>query len=473
MIKQQILLLLTASAATVALGLGLTGCNATTADSRGGPPLVPVTLTESRRMTIPMIVNPIATARALQDVTIRARVKGFLTEKHFDEGGMVKKDQLLLVIDEKPFKIALEQAEAQLAASEAVLRKAVASKAAEVARAQLALDRAQLLLDEVEERRSRNLLVRKAASQEDYDKADAQRKKSEAQVQADQAKHEQSVADYQIDIDRAKADVAQARSAVADARLNLGYCQMSAPISGRIGELKVKLGNLVGESSPTELVTIQQLDPMGLDLLPAARYLPWATALLARGLEVHLSVEGERLHPYVGKAIFIDNHVDPTTSTFLVRAEVRNPEGSILPGQYIKATMTVGEYVDAVAVPEQAVVEGQEGSRVFVVDSQHKVQVAKVKPVDVYRGLRVLESGIEPGQKVIVKGIQLVRQGQSVESEEAPFDQFLRELIPVANADQRFNSPISRIPGMKPESQSSSEPKAQTKPQTPEKKKAR
>src|SRR5262249_17914008 len=148
--------------------------------------------------------------------------------------------------------------------------------------------------------------------------------------------------------------------------------------------------------------------------------------LLAEGLPVKLMVEGDRLHPHVGKAIFIDNTVDTTTSTFLMRAEVANPDGSLLPGQYIRAEITVGEYVDAVVVPEQAVVEGQEGSRVFVVDAQKKVAAAKVKPIDQYRGLRVLESGIEPGQAVVVEGIQLVRPDQVVEPTEAPLEQYIR-----------------------------------------------
>jgi len=176
------------------------------------------------------------------------------------------------------------------------------------------------------------------------------------------------------------------------------------PIAGRIGELQVKVGNLVGDAEQTELVTIQQLHPMGLDLRAAARYLPETTALVARGLDISLSVEGERRHPHVGKAIFIDNKVDPLTSTFLVRAQVDNPEFSILPGEYVKATMTVGNYVDAVVVPEQSVVLGQEGTRVFVVDAENKVQDVKVGAVDVYHGLRVLDSGLEPGQKVIVEG---------------------------------------------------------------------
>src|SRR5262249_2925548 len=243
-------------------------------------------------------------------------------------------------------------------------------------------------------------------------------------------------------IESAKADVAKARAALEDARVNLGYCRMYAPIAGRIGELKVKVGNLVGDSGATELVTIQQLDPMGLDFRPPARYLPAATALLAKGLAVSLTIEGQHRHPHIGKAIFIDNIVDPTTSTFLMRAAVPNPDGSVLPGEYFRAGLTVGEYAGAVVVPEQAVIARQEGSRGFVGDDQSQVQVAKVSPVDTYQGLRVLESGLEAGQRVIVEGIQLVRQGQAVDPKEVPLDKYIRTEDATVNVDQRFNSKI-------------------------------
>ena len=197
---KRLFLLAAGAAATIATGLA--GCAKVEPPHDPPPPVVKVT--ESQRKTLPIIVNPIGTTRALEDETIRARVKGFLKEKHFQDGGQVKAGELLLVIDEAPFKLQVEQAQAQLEAADAVLRKAKASKAVEVAKAQLELDRAQLLLDQVEERRARNLLSRKAASQEDYDKAEAQRKKSEAQVQADLANYEQAVAEYKIDIDRAR-----------------------------------------------------------------------------------------------------------------------------------------------------------------------------------------------------------------------------------------------------------------------------
>jgi membrane fusion protein (multidrug efflux system) len=431
----------------IGMAMIVCGCHAT-ADRQREPAPPRVVVVAAQRKTVPIVVYPIGTTRALEDVTIRARVKGFLKEKHFHDGGLVKPGELLLVIDPIPFQLQVDQTEAQLQAAQAALAKAQASKEPDVAKAQVDLDRAQVLLDQVEERRSRSLLARRALSQEDYDKADAQIKKSTAQLAADRAHLEQAQADYQINIDNARAQVAQAEAALEDARVNLGYTRMEAPIAGRIGELKVKVGNLVGDGGATELVSIQQLDPMGVDLRPPARYLPNATALLAHGLPVRLLVEGDRPHPHVGKAIFIDNTVDPTTSTFLVRAEVPNPEGSLLPGQYVKAEVIVGEYAGAILVPEQAVSETQEGARVFVVDAKNRVEAAKVQPVDHYRGLRVLESGIEPDQRVIVEGIQLVRPGQPVEPTEAPLEKYLREPEAPSTLDRRFLSPISRLPGL-------------------------
>jgi membrane fusion protein (multidrug efflux system) len=444
-IAGKLLVVLACSCSMLAAVLGVSGCTAAATPERVNPPSV--TVVESKRMTVPIIVHPIGTSRALEEVTIRARVRGFLTERHFEYGSSVKKGQLLLVIDKKPFQVALEQAKAVLLAVNAALEKAQASKAVEVAAANLALDHAQLRLDEVEERRERILLARKAASQEDYDKAEAQKKKSAAKADADQANLDQTKADFRIDIDSAKADVARAQANLDDAQINLGYCEMYAPIDGRIGELKVKVGNLVGDAGLTELVTIQQLDPMGLDLRPPARYIPEATALLGAGVNISLTVEGERRHPHTGKATFIDNTVDAQTSTFLLRAEVSNPSSTLLPGEFIRATMTVGEFVDAVVVPEKAVLEGQDGTRCFTVDSENKVGVAKVRALDSYRGLRVLESGIESGQRVIVDGTQLVRQGQTVLAQSAPFESFMTDELPDLPGDPRFNSPITRMPG--------------------------
>ena len=185
--------------------------------------------------------------------------------------------------------------------AEAALEKAQLSKSPEIAVAQLALDQAQLGLAQIEERRTRSLVARTAASREDLDKAEAERKKWEAQVDADKANLEQSKSDYKVNIASAKGQVEDAKATVRNAELDLGYCRMYAPFDGRIGEALVKVGNLVGPTTPqatdlTALATIQQLDPMGVDILVSSRHLDRATRLLPKGLQVHLwrpSLEGD------------------------------------------------------------------------------------------------------------------------------------------------------------------------------------
>ena len=171
--------LLACSCLTAAVLLGVVGC-AAKEKPQEGTKHPQVTVVIARKMIVPDVVRPIGTTRALNDVTIRARVKGFLEQKYFDEGKNVKKGDLLLVIEQKPYQVVLEQADAQLAAARASLEKAEASKANLVSRARLALDQAQLSLDAIEERRERSLLARKAASQDDLDKAagPAQEKRS-------------------------------------------------------------------------------------------------------------------------------------------------------------------------------------------------------------------------------------------------------------------------------------------------------
>ncbi|HMF36509.1 MAG TPA: efflux RND transporter periplasmic adaptor subunit, partial [Isosphaeraceae bacterium] len=388
--------------------------------------------------------------RALNQVTIRARVKGFLKEVHFTEGSNVKKGDLLLVIEEEPFKVKVAQAKAVLEEAEAALKRAKESRAREVAKARVSLDETQLQLDRVEERRERNLVARKAASQEDYDQAKAKVDKSAAQVEADSASLQQAVADYDINILSAQAKIDQARADLEAAELDLGYCRMFSPIDGRIGELQVKLGNLVGPATSmdntTSLVSIQQLDPMGVDLRPPSRYLPVITRLVKKGLEVKLKIGGLKAHPHTGKVTFVDNNVETTTSTVLVKAEVPNPDQAILPGEYVKVEVNIGEYAGGIVIPDAAVVEAQEGSRVLLVDDQNKVEVAVVKPLDVYQGLVVIESGLNEGRKVIVKGIQLVRPGQTVKTEEAELEKFVRPYSESEVPDP-LDSPLMRIRG--------------------------
>lgn len=407
--------------AVAAAGAALSGCAGEHAEPKAPPPPL-VGVVESRRMDVPVVDTPNGTAVALEEVTLRARVRGFIAERHFEEGATVKKGDLLFVIDEEPYRVALNSARAKQAEAEAAVRKAEQSKGRETAAAKVALDLAQLNLKRIEERRARVLLTRNAGSQEDLDRAEADRKQYEAQVEADQAAYDQAQADYEIGILAAKAQLDAAKAGVRDAELNLGYCRMTSPIDGRIGVARVKVGNLVGPGqeggSFTELATIQQLDPIAVDIRVSSRYLDRATQLVQKQTPVELTrpgVEGEEKHPYEGQLYFIDNFIDETTSTFLSKARMPNPHSTLLPGEYVKLKMEIEQLKDVVVVPAQAVMETDAGPVVYIADKDGKVAIQSVKAgLTTYRGMRVLFGGLEAGVPIIVEGLQMIRPGMPV-----------------------------------------------------------
>jgi RND family efflux transporter MFP subunit len=396
------------------------GCERTAeAERQPHPPAVGVV--EARRMDVPEVAEPNATTRALQSVSIRARVRGFLEQVNFKEGADVKEGDLLFVIEEEPFQVALDQAKAQRAQAEASLQKAKDSKAREIAAAQIAVAQALQLLARIEEARQTTLLNRNAASPQDVDRAQAQRKQRDAEVQSAQAEYEQARADYDVNILAAEAQLAEAKAAVREAEIDLGYCRMYSPIDGRIGEAQIKAGNLVGPVSGgadyTELATVQQLDPMGVDIQVSSKHLDRAVQLINEGLTFTLErpgADGEAAHSYPGEVFFLDNKIDSTTSTFLVKGEVPNPRKTLLPGEYVKLGLVVGTLKGVVVLPEQAVMETQGGQMVYTVDKDDKVGIARVVAGPTVDGLRVLEGGLEPGTRVIVEGIQLARPGMPV-----------------------------------------------------------
>ena len=410
--------------AMVAL-IGVSGCQHEVAKVAPPPPTVGVV--ESRRMDVPIEVTPNGTTRALEDVTIRARVRGFLTESHFTEGATVKKGQLLMVIDEEPYQVSLQSAQARLAEAEATLKKAEESKGREVSASQLDLDRAMLLLAQVQERRNRSLLTRNAGSAEEVDKTEAERKRWESQLEADGAHLAQAKADYAVGIASAQAQVSAAKAAVHEAELNLGYCRMVAPIEGRIGEAKVDVGNLVGPESTggasSELATIQQLDPIGVDLRLSSRDLDRTTELVEQGLSVRLTRPGRAgvvEHPFEGRSVTsLTTRSMRPPRPFWPRLTIPNPGGKLLPGEYVKVRMVVDRLDNAVVVPSVSVVETDVGTVVHVVDDQGKVAVRKVVAGQSHDGLRVISKGLDAGASVIVEGLQMIRPGLPVKVEPA------------------------------------------------------
>jgi membrane fusion protein (multidrug efflux system) len=358
------------------------------------------------------------TTQPVLSVDIRARVKGFLKERHFTEGARVKKDQLLLVIDEEPFRLALEQARTKLAESEAALKKARQSRARETAAAQLALDEAQFQLTKLSEARQNNLIARGAGTAEERDQAVAARKKAEAQVESDRANLEQARADYETDILSATAGVAAARTAVRNAEIELGYCRMHSPIDGRISRVNYHVGNLVGDGQASLLATIVKTDPVyaytnvsEYDLLRFRRESGSGsgTGVEAPSAPVEMALAGETGFPHKGRIDYQDPGLDPGTGTVQVRGVFPNPDGSILPGLFVRLRVPAGQRKGAILVPERALGTDQSGQYLLVVGKDDVVEYRPVKAGALLGDLRVVEGKIGPEDRVVVDGLLRAR----------------------------------------------------------------
>ncbi|WP_435010172.1 efflux RND transporter periplasmic adaptor subunit [Tundrisphaera lichenicola] len=406
----------------ILLAAGIAGCG--TQNQYAPPPPPDVTVSLPVRRSITDYVEYTGTAKAVETVELRARVKGFLKERHFEEGNVVKEGQLLLVIDEEPFQVALNMAQAQLDEAEAALKKAEQSKDREVAQAQLALDQAILLLARIEEGRSKTLLARNAGTREALDQAEANRKKSEAQVEADQAKLEQVKADYQTNILSAKAHVEATRSDVRNAQINLGYCRITAPFEGRISRRAYDVGNLVGDGQATILATILKDDPIYSyvnvsenDLL---RFRQMAREGTHKDFEhgdeiiLDLGLANEKGFPHRGKLDYADPSVDPASGTVLARGIYPNPDRVIVPGLFVRVRVALEEKPNALLVPELALGTNQLGRYLLIVDEKDTVEARPVKVGSQVGTFRVIEDNLKPEELVIVSGLQKARPGSKV-----------------------------------------------------------
>lgn len=353
------------SVAAVAL---LAGCERDASPTAPSQPATPaVTVTEVVRRSVPHTAEYTASLEAVQQVTLRARVEGFLEERLFTEGDLVQQGDVLYRIDPSQLQADLNAAEGRLADDEAALTKAQTDLA-----------------------RYGNLADKGDVSKETYDKALAEEQE-------------------------AKAQVAESQAAVEQAKLNLGYSEISAPLSGRIGATAVDVGNLVGPNENAELATIVQLDPIHVTFHPGGADMDAIAARQAQApVAVTVNLPDGDLPPHQGKIDFIGNRVDAATGTLAMRAVIPNPDGLLLPGRFARVTLDLGEQPDALLVPQRSLVENQGGFLLYVVGADGKVQERSVDVGGIVGALRVVTSGVEAGERVVVDGVQQVQAGQAV-----------------------------------------------------------
>jgi membrane fusion protein (multidrug efflux system) len=363
-------------------GLLLGGCNKTDGKQTAAQAVPEVATVTIRPQQAVLTTELPGRTSAYRIAEVRPQVNGIVQKRLFAEGSYVTAGQVLYQIDPAPFRAALENAMAALGKAEANL-PALRSRA----------------------ERYKEALADKAVSQQDYDDAASAMKQAEADIQFWKA-------------------------TVENARINLGYTRLTAPISGRIGKSYVTEGALVTGHQPAALTTIQQMDPIHVDVFQAtAELLRLKRRLEDRRLttsgtkqdKVKLLLEDGTAYPLAGTLQFRDVSVDPTTGSVILRIVFPNPKGILLPGMFVRAVVTEGVSNQAILIPQQAVARDPKGNPMaLVVDGAGKVAQRMLSLDRAIGDKWMVASGVAPGDRVIVEGMQKVRPGATVK--EVPFD---------------------------------------------------
>ncbi len=337
------------------------------------PPPAIVEVTEVIQKDVPIHQEWVGTLDGMVNAVILAQVSGYLIKQNYQEGQMIKKGQLLYEIDPKTFQANLDAARSNLARQEAILKTA-----------RLDLARVERLLPE------------RAVSVRDRDNAVGREATAEAEVLT-------------------------AKAAIDSAQLELGFSKIYSPIDGIAGISKAQLGNLVGPGSANaQLTTISQLDPIKAYIpLSEQEYLQFARNKQNEQQQGNQSLElilaDGSVYPHPGKFFFADREVNVKTGTIQVAILFPNPGNLLRPGQYAKVRGVVKNKTNAMLVPQRAVGEIQGRNMVAVVKPDNTVALKPVKAAETIGNLWVIDEGLQPGEKVIVEGIQKARPGATVD----------------------------------------------------------
>lgn len=367
--------------------LGLQASHAEAPAQQAAAPAVPVSVAQVLQQDVTLWNEFSGRLEAVQRVDVRPRVSGAVQAVHFKEGALVKAGDLLFTVDPAPYTAEVDRAEAQVVAA-----------------------RARMAYTQSESERATRLWDERAIAQKEYDE------RVNAQREAD-------------------ANLRAAQAALQTARLNLGYTQVRAPVSGRVGRIEVTVGNLVsaGAGAPV-LTTLVSVDPMyasfdvdeqvvtsalqGLRATGEGR----STRALIESIPVQMGVGTGDGTPYTGHLQLIDNQVDAKSGTVRVRAVFGNADGTLMAGQFARIRMGQPQSTQAVLINERAVGTDQSKKFVLVIGDGNKAEYREVQlgaPVD---GLRVITSGLKAGERIVVNGLQRVRPGVVVAPQDVPMD---------------------------------------------------
>lgn len=407
--------------AAIAVAATLVACGGqmgpeTTAQASAPPP-PEVTVAELHRQSLPQYLDFVGATRAVDTVEIRARIEGFIEKRLFEAGDSVKAGQLLYLVDDRTYEADLAEARAALADAEAQLEKAQENVELLRAEAELTEVQASAMRAGQDVERLRPLAKEEAVSEQDLDAAEAAKKVAEAQVRAKQAQVHQQRLTQKTDIDRARAAVERAKAALRRAELNLEWTKIRAPVSGRIGESRGQVGTLVTPSAVQPLTEISPLNPISVSFQVSERdYLRHfgAGENAAVKAKFDLVLADGTPYPHQGKFRSAERALDTETGTLQLTADFPNPDGALLPGQFARVRLEVGEREGVFLAPQKAVQQMQGMRSVFVVDASNTVLVRTISVGEQQGENWVVQDGLEDGDRVIVEGVQFVRPGAKV-----------------------------------------------------------
>ena len=359
------------NATLVAAGLAACGQN----NTYQAPPPPKVTVAKPVEQQVTRYFEATGNTAAVNSANLVARVQGFLTEIKYTDGMPVKKGEHLFTIEPEPYQVKLQQAQAAEAASQASQKQS-----------------------EADFERQQELVLRQAASRAAFDAATAKR-----------------------DTDKAKVLQAQADSRTA--QINLDYTKVMAPFDGIVTARQVSVGELVGGSGTQVLATIVQLDPIYVNFNASERdvlhvrdmlYKRGQKAVDLLGTEVEVGLQTDQGYPHKGKLDYIAPTVSASTGTLAVRALLRNPNAPLLPGYFVRVRVPLDE-TPALLVPSVALGADQGGRYVLIVNTENTVEQRKVQVGPTVGEMAVIESGLQPDDRVVVAGILRANPGQKVD----------------------------------------------------------
>jgi multidrug efflux system membrane fusion protein len=332
-------------------------------------PVVPVTAATAELKAIPYEINAIGNIAEYAGVNVRSQVGGYLSKIHFQKGQFVKKGDILFTIDPRSYQASLLQAEGALAK-----------------------DKAQLANARADESRYAELVKKGYISKQQYDQAQAAANSLEAVVKADNA-------------------------AVEYAKVQLSFCYIHAPISGRLGDILIDEGNLVKAADDNKfLVTIRQIQPIYVSFsVPEKNLGEIKKYMSSRQLSVDVYTDKGDSKPEKGMLTFVDNTVDMGTGTIRLKGTLKNETGRLWPGQFVNVVLSLYTQQDAVTMPSQAIQSGQNGQYVYIIKDDLTTEIRPVVVSRTYGNDSIVEKGLKPGEKVVTDGQLRIMPGAKVQ----------------------------------------------------------